>query len=74
MNRSWAGKRIVWCNVGQPYSITSSAAGMALGAAADPGKATSLQASGRGHRAHETPASTMTDRIKLPAGQKAFKG
>ena len=28
MNRSWAGKRIVWCNVGQPYSITSSAAGI----------------------------------------------
>jgi hypothetical protein len=28
MNRSWAGKRIIWCNVGQPYSITSSAAGI----------------------------------------------
>ena len=23
-----AGKRIIWCNVGQPYSITSSAAGI----------------------------------------------
>jgi hypothetical protein len=28
MDRSWAGKRTVWCNVGQPYSIASSAAGI----------------------------------------------